>query len=186
MAEETNEEGQEQEPKKGGILGKLIPLMAVLVFLGVGAAVYLFVIAPRLTDDTTDDAAAEEMENPDGDLPMQPAMVVTLDSNFVNLMRDGDSAAPMLIYGVKLECNDQATMDLVVANQHRFEDMIMKLHDSHTRDELDDILAFKESVQKQALQKANDILKRLQGDNPAENVKITKVLHYQLAVQDQF
>jgi len=186
MAEETNEEGQEQEPKKGGMLGKLIPLMAVLVFLGIGAALYLFVIAPRLVDDTTDAAAAEEMDNPDGDLPAQPAMVVTLDSNFVNLMRDGDSPAPMLVYGVKLECNDQATMDLVVANQHRFEDMIMKLHDSHTRDELDDILAFKESVQKQALQKANDILKRLQGDNPAENVKITKVLHYQLAVQDQF
>ncbi len=186
MAEETNEETENQASKKGGLMGKLIPLAAVLLFLIVGAAVYMFVISPRLAADPSDEAAAQDMESTNSDLPLQPAMVVTLDSNFVNLMRDGDSPAPMLIYGVKLECNDQATLDLVVANQHRFEDMIMKLHDSRTRDELDDILAFKESVQKQALQKANDILKRLQGDNPAENVKITKVLHYQLAVQDQF
>ncbi|PCJ57690.1 MAG: hypothetical protein COA73_10610 [Candidatus Hydrogenedentota bacterium] len=184
MAEEVDEDVQEQSPKAGGIVGKLVPLAAVLVFLVVGAAVFMLVISPMLSDEEPDETEDMASETQGDEFPLQPAMVVTLDSSFVNLMREGDSAAPMLIYGVKLECNDQATLDLVVVNQHRFEDMVMKLHDSRTRGELDDILAFKESVQRQALQKANDILVRLQGDNPAENVKITKVLHYQMAVQD--
>ena len=41
----------------------------------------------------------------------------------------------------------------------------------------------KESIQRQAVQKSNDLLRRLQ-EKPRDDIKITAVLHQKFAVQD--
>jgi len=187
MAEETNEEILDEPVRKGGI-GKFIIPGAILMALIGGIVISKWVIVPMLageeTDAGEDKQAAFQTDSEYDELPVEFNKIIKLDQNFVNLMRSGDDPAPMLMYGVSLECNDTETFDLVTAHRHRFEDIVMKLHDSHTRDELDDILMFKESIQRKVHQKANDLLVRLQGGDPLENIKITKVVHYQLMVQD--
>jgi hypothetical protein len=91
--------------------------------------------------------------------------------------------ASILVYGVSVECNNAETATLVQTHLARFVDIINKLHDSRTRSELDNTLLMKESIQRQAVQKSNDLLRRLQ-EKPRDDIKITAVLHQKFAVQD--
>lgn len=180
MAEEVDEGQEPQEPvaKKGGGIAKIAVPVLIVIVAGVGGfATFRFVIAPMLA--TSDEVHIDE---PASELPVTPTMVV-LESSFVNVIREGDLPASTLLFGVTLECNNQATADLINAYLPRIIDMINKLHDSRTRAELDDVLVLKESIQRQALQKCNDVLKRLQ-PKPDPAIKVTAVFHHSFAVQD--
>jgi flagellar basal body-associated protein FliL len=179
MAEETNEE--EVQEKKGGIIGKLI-IPAVLVFaVAAGLGVYFLVIAPRLApDEGVEDDPAEVV----ADIPRMPAELI-LEDNYVNVLRDGNNPASTLLFGVTIECNDQATVDFITPFASRFKYIIDSLHDSRTRDELDDMLEFKRSVREQALQKLNALLIQIQGDDVNERYRITNVFHRKCFVTDQ-
>jgi flagellar basal body-associated protein FliL len=170
-------------PAKSGGLGKiLLPVGLVLVAAIAGLATYLFALAPMLAHE--DPAHADAQAHVDGhdDLPHHPE-TIALPDGFVNVIRDGDMPAAMLVYGVSIECNNHETRLLVEAHLARFVDIINKLHDSRTRAELDDTLLIKESIQRQASQKVNDLLRRLQ-EEPRDDIKITAVLHHKFAVQD--
>lgn len=171
-------------PAKSGGLGKiLLPVGLVLVAAIAGLATYLFVLAPMLALE--DSAHGDELAHTEGhhdDLPHHPE-TITLPDGFVNVIRDGEMPAAMLVYGVSIECNNHETRLLVETHLARFVDIINKLHDSRTRAELDDTLLIKESIQRQATQKVNDLLRRLQ-EKPRDDIKITAVLHHKFAVQD--
>jgi hypothetical protein len=88
------------------------------------------------------------------------------------------------MYGVTLECNNQVTADLIMANMARFADMISKLHDSRLRSELDDLKTLKISIQNDIRQKSNAMLRQLQG-KPNEDIMVTNVFHRTMIVDDK-
>lgn len=184
MAEEEAVEVTETK-KSGGKLGLILMVVGLLVAVGGGLVVYFLVIAPRFAADET---VVEDPMEPKDVIPQNP-VYYSFDAAYVNLMRDGDGPASTLLYKVNFECSDQATHALVHAYKQRFVDMLNKLHDSRTRAEVDDILLFKESVQRQALQKSNDILQQIIPPDVKEKdrsmYRITAVLHDQCMVADQ-
>lgn len=162
-------------------MGKLIVLAVVLlVAAGGGVATYWFVLAPMLSED-----GGEVVEAAEREIPLHP-VYVAFEDRFVNvIMDDPDVPASTLVYGVTFECNNQLTADLINAHLPRFVDMINKLHSSLTRDELDDTLLITESIQRQALQKANDILRKIQGEAGSPEIRVTAVSHQMFAVEDK-
>lgn len=172
------DEVTEAEGGGSGIVSTLIVVAIVLAVAGgAGLLVYRFAIAPRLAEDPA--APEAPAEDP---IPLMPVNV-EFPQKFVNIMREGNEPASTLVFQVTLECNNQPTADLINMHKIRFEDMIIKLHDSRTRDELDDVLALKTSIQRQARQKANDLLQRLGA--PPEEMQVTDVFHNLFMVQDQ-
>ena len=179
MAEPARKK-EEPAPEQSGGIGKLLlPIGLVLVAAIAGLATYLFVLSPMLANAGLD---AESKAAPEDLVPLSPVVIEFPDS-FVNVIRDGEMPASILMFGVSLECNNEQTAALVNAHRARFVDIINKLHDSRTRSELDDTLLIKESIQRQAQQKANDLLRRLQ-EGPRDDVKITAVLHHKFVVND--
>ncbi len=180
MAEEVNEERPEKEAS--GAVGKIILILGVVLVAAIaGLATYLFVLSPML-DEAAEVAASEQVSDEDP-IPLEP-VVVEFPQTPVNVIREGQAPASMLLFGVTLECENQETAALVTKHQARFRDMINKRHDSRTRSELDDVLLIKKSIQKQIKQKANDMLKQMQ-EEPADNIRITAVFHHTFTVQDQ-
>lgn len=167
--------------KSGGKMGLILALVAVLLAVGGGLAVYFFVISPKLAPGEEGDVA--EVEEPEDFIPLNPVFF-PFDQAITHIMREGDGASSMLMYKVTLECTNDATALRIETHRARFVDMLDKLHGSRTRDEVDDILSFKASIQRQALQKSNDILKRVTTDEDKEPLRVTAVFHEQLAVSD--
>lgn len=172
------------EEKKSGKLGLILMVVGLLVAIGGGLGVYFLVIAPKFV---VDEDVADEPED-EYFIPMNPVYVY-FDAAYVNLMRDGDDPASTLLYKISFECSDQDTATLIEESyKSRFVDMLNKLHDSRTRAEVDDILLFKESIQRQALQRSNDLLQRMipesiKGEDRAA-YRVTAVLHEQCMVSD--
>lgn len=177
MADEVNEEVAEE--RSGGGIGKIILVLGVVLVAAIaGLSSYLFVLKPML-----DETEVAVQIDPEDIIPLAPAMV-EFPATPVNVMREGQMPASTLLFGVTLECENALTAELVSAHRARFVDMINKLHDSKTRAELDDTFIIKESIQRQILQKANDILMRLQVES-SESIRITAVFHHTFVVQDQ-
>ena len=179
MAEEVNEELPEEE--SSGALGKIVLVLGVVLVAAIGGlTTYVFVLKPMLEEAA--EVAASEQASDEDPIPLAP-VTIEFPQTPVNVIREGQSPAATLLFGVTLECENEATAVLVRMHQARFVDMINKLHDSRTRDELDDVLLIKESIQRQALQKSNDILMRLQ-EKPNDIIRVTSVLHHTFVVQD--
>lgn len=182
MAEAKKKAEPQAEAPKGGGMGRILMLVGVVLIAAIGGlATYLFVLAPVLKDPAAEHEAKAE-DTDEHALPEHAAMV-ELPNVVVNVMREGDAPAALLSFGVTLECNNEETAHLVEEHKARFVDIINKLHESRTRKELDDTLLIKESIQRQALQKVNELLRKLQHE-PEESVKITAVLHQNFVVQD--
>ncbi len=182
-AQKEQDAPEEAEEAKGGNpLFFIIVVVLVLLIAGVaGFLVFRMFLAPKLVveEDTGEvDGGAMQLDIPENPQPM------TLDTHFVNVMRDAGEPASTLVFQVTIECANLETFALVDMHKSRFEDMITKLHDSRTRDELDDVLQLKNSIQRQAVQKSNDLIKRLQLGEPNPEIRITAVFHNTLAVQE--
>lgn len=181
MADEPKDQQQEEQSAArdfGPIIRMGMGAAAFLAAILAGLLVFRLVLAPMLAEPTV--AELDEDYEP---IPLNP-IPVRFDTSFVNVVREGDFPASTLMFGLTLECNNQIAADLVEMHRARFADMLIKLHDSRTRAELDDTLTLKNSIQRQALQKCNDLLVRLQ-DNPDPEAKITAVFHHTFTVQDQ-
>jgi len=176
LADEVNE--AQPEESSGGGIGKILLVVGVVLLAAIaGLSTYLFVLKPMLAD--MPEVALGDVEDA---IPLAPAMV-EFPQTPVNVIRDGEMPAATLLFGVTLECENAETATLVEAHRARFVDMINKLHDSRTRSELDDVLLIKQSIQQQALQKANAILMRLP-ETPIDDPRITAVFHHTFVVQD--
>ncbi len=177
MAEEK--EASEDKVKKSGKMGLIILLVLLLLAVGGGLAVYKFVIAPKLADDNG------EMNPPPPVNLIPPAPVnYPFDMSTVNLMREGDAAAGILMYQISFECLNLETSEIIELYKPRFVNMLNQLHASRTRDEVDDILLFQTSVQRQALQKANDMLEQMKLPDSEMELKVTGVFHERCMATD--
>lgn len=177
MAEEKKK--AEAEAPKGG-MGRILLLVGVVLVAAIGGlATYLFVLAPVLKDPEAHEEAKAHEEH---SMPAHP-VAVDLPNVVVNVMREGDGPSALLSFAVTIECNNAETAEIVNTHKARFVDIINKLHDSRTRKELDDTLLIKESIERQAMQKVNELLSKLQ-EEPNEEIKITAVLHQNFVVQD--
>lgn len=175
MTEEVNEEQESPKRNLGGII-KIASAGAFVLVAGIaGVFVYKLLLAPMLAppDDAEGAVSVEE-------IPLNPVHVV-FESSFASVRREGDLPASTLVYSLTLECRNQDTADLVILFKPRFTDMLIGLHESKTRSELDDAIRLKDSIKKQALQKCNDLLRQLSGDD----LKVTAVLYANFAVVDQ-
>lgn len=176
-----------EAPAKGGGMGRLVMMAGVILVAAIGGlATYLFILAPVLKDPAAEHGEAhadEHGEHGEEEHIPHHAVNVELPTVVVNVMREGDGPAPLLQFGVTLEVSNHDTELMVEKYKGRFVDIINKLHDSRTRKELDDTLLIKESIQRQALQKCNELLKKVQ-EKPSDENKVTAVLHHTFVVQD--
>lgn len=183
MADKKEKKAEEPQ-KSGGGMGRLLMMAGVVLVAAIGGlATYLFILAPVLKDPAAEHGEEHAEEHGEEEHVPHHAINVQLPTVIVNVMREGDEPASYLQFGVTIECSNHATELMVEQYKGRFVDIINKLHDSKTRKELDDTLLIKESIQRQALQKCNELLKKAQ-EKPNDENKITAVLHHTFVVQD--
>ncbi len=181
MAEEQQAEAA-PAPKSGGLMKFILP--AIIIVVAVIGALLLFqlVVKPRLASN---DNGSEEAPPP----PAIPLEGVTVDfaefTTNAKLDPDEDGPAALFMYHVALECSNQAVADLVGANQPRFRDIIGRVHEFRTRDELNDPL-LKKSIKKQVLQEANQALTELLRENAGPENRITAVFYDKWFIYDRF
>lgn len=180
MSEETPETQEQPSEKGGGGIFKIaIAAVIILCAAGGGFGTYRFVLAPMLAPPET-----EEDREPKAYIPSNPVALDFID-NFVNvIMEEKGVPASTLVFAVTFECNNQATADFVSMHMARFTNLVNNLHQGRTREELDQLGNFEESVQRQLMQKANALLQRLQIE-PQEDIRITGVFHRVLMVDDK-
>lgn len=168
--------------KSSGMMGKLIALVVVVLIAAVGGLLtYKLVLAPTLDRKEPVKAEHDEEEDeetiPEGsipfDLPEAQAEVRAEDPNMPN---------SILMYSVSLVCANEETHLLVEKNKQWFISMLADLHRGRTKTELRDDKV-KRSIESQALQEANSILRRFQKE-PNEEIRIIKVLHLKFSVFD--
>lgn len=175
MADEVK---SEEAPAKGNPVIRIVLVGVLVLTAGAGGfATWVFVLAPMLESPEADTVEAAEPS-----IPLNPVMFPFEDA-FVNVIMDADLPASTLVYGVTFECANPETIALVTAHKARFVDMLLKLHSGLHRKDLDAPMLIQESIQRQALQKANDILKRLGADPKV--VRITAVFHHSFLVDDK-
>jgi flagellar basal body-associated protein FliL len=177
MADEVSP--PEPQPSGGGLLRTAGMIAAIVVLAGLsGLAAYAFVLAPLLRSEITLEAAADT-------IPIS-AVEVPFETTYVNLlMPSEDMPASMLLFAITLSCANQATADIIRLHRARFSDVIMKLHDGRTRSEvMSDPRVLKESIQKQVVQETNQVLRRLQGNQVNEHIRVIDALHTQFYASD--
>lgn len=183
MADEEVAGAPDADKGKSPVIKLVILGVMILMAAGVGFATWSLVLK-----DLVQPPDLEEVEvatTSDFEIPMYPVYFEMPDA-FVQLQREGvDYAASLFTYKVSLECNNQATADFIDMRLPRFQGMIQELHLNLTRAEMDLGLSLQKSIQRQALQKCNDMLRQMQGDAIDEEIRITAVLHTQWAVSDQ-
>ncbi|MBI5095118.1 MAG: hypothetical protein HZB26_22115 [Candidatus Hydrogenedentes bacterium] len=168
---------------KGSFLGKIGLYAGVAIVAAVLAvAVFLFVIKPKLTAEPGAEGAVEEKGGKGKEAevitPVQfdPAMTTIL-------MNDPNVPASILMFQVSMECANAETAELVKQHKSKFAAMLSELHSYRHREELNDP-ATKKSIEKVALQKANDILQQYLV-KPDPKIKIVDVFHESWVVEDK-
>lgn len=183
MADEEKEEAPEAKKGSSPLIKFAVLGAVILIAAGGGLATWTFALKDMLQPPDIEDI--EVATTPDFDIPMNPVYLEMPDA-FVQLLREGDDfPASFFTYTVSLECNNEATVDFIEGRLPRFRDMLNDLHTDRTRAEMEGGLHLKKSIQRQALQKCNDMLRQMQGDNVDEDIRVTAVLHTQWAVSDQ-
>ena len=167
---------EENAGKEGSssLVGKLVMTGVVVLVPSILALVaFKMVLVPMLGE------AVKEDDGPPIDVidPNERTMRFKLPEETVLTERDS-GGSQMLIYSVDIACDSQATLDLIVREQNRFETLLSTLHRNRTEAELKDPV-FQESLLDQAKQKMNVLLKRLA---PEEEHMVTNVQHHQFAV----
>lgn len=176
MAEELNEEAGGE--KKSSLMGTIILLViALLVPALLGLGLYMVVLKPKLTMETT--AAA----TPTDDIPPFPETMQTVvfDETHVTVQtEDPDLAAPLLIMQVALSCADGPTSALIDSKKEYFAAEILSVHQGRTRAELNDPLV-QNSILEQIRQRSNILLKRL---SPKMEMTVLKAMYLKFAIMD--
>jgi len=97
------------------------------------------------------------------------------------LVEESELSSPALLqYSVALACANQKTALLVESWNQMFVAILVELHDSRTKAELNDPVV-KESILRQAKQEANALLKRVQ-EKEDPTVEIIEVMYTEYTV----
>ena len=180
MAEEQEPEVA-PAPKRSRAMRFILPASVVLFAACLALFLYNFFVKERLLGPS--DATAQE-----DDALSTPTDTVTVDfedfTTNAKLNSDEGGAAPLFIYSVTLECSNQKVADIVLANKPRFRDIIGRVHEFRTRDELNDPL-FKKSITAQVLQETNQALNDLLRGEAGPQNRITAVFYHDWFIYDR-
>jgi hypothetical protein len=179
MADEEVKEGGGEKKEGGGLIFRIAIIAVILIVPLVAAIVtWQLVLAPQL-------AASDEDPMPEDDAQALAANAVTVafEQQYASLIpSDPQFPAATLIYSIGLECANPETAGLVELHRERFQSVVTEKHRHLNRDEAEDRLLI-ESIEKQILLEANDLLKRYQA-SPAPEIRIIDVFHSQWYVTD--
>ncbi|HOZ47417.1 MAG TPA: hypothetical protein PLO37_13730 [Candidatus Hydrogenedentes bacterium] len=174
----AEEERVEQTKPKSGSVGKIVLIVVLIIVPAMAAlATYRFVLAPMFAPPE-EQQAPPESENK---IPLGAVMV-----DFSELRATVDTGNPnkpaLLQYSVTMACANSETLLLIEAWRQLFQAMLVRLHDSRTKDELVDAAA-KDEMLRQIKQEANTILKRIQKSEDSE-VRVLEVMYTEYTVLD--
>jgi len=178
MVDDANlEEVVPQEEGASKSKSKLLIVVASVVLVAVvcGILTYKLAIAPMFAEDQPEEDKEPKIPGSVVSVPFEQGIATVI-------MPDPDIPASQLLFRVTLDCRNLKTATLIEAHKPRFEAMIHELHEFRTRKELTDPLV-KESIEKQALQKANEILRQLQ-EEPDPTIEVIDVFHVEFLVHD--
>lgn len=167
MADEQAPEQSGSPVVRGLIFGGIVVLTAAIA----GLLVFRFLLQPML--------APAEAGAPEG---LPPGMI-TYDFPEMNVSvipDDPEFPTPILIFQVAVACKNPLTAELIAANRSWFMSMLNDVHQYKTKSELNDPQV-KESMRRQAMQKANALLGELA---PGQDVEVIRVLHTKYFVYD--
>lgn len=150
MAEE-NPQQVAQTPKSGGLSKFVMPIAVLLGAAVVALVLFKYVLLPRLSGEPK-----PKEEVAEGPVELTPVEFPDFTTNVKTT--NPEEASGLFIYSVTLECGSKLAAEVVGAHKSHFRDLISRLHEFKTREELNDPL-FKDSVKKQVLQEANEALK---------------------------
>jgi flagellar basal body-associated protein FliL len=180
MAEEQQPEAAEA-PKSGSLMKFILPAIIVVVAIIGAMLLFQLFVKPRLASSGN---GSEEAAPP----PSIPLEGVTVDfeefTTNAKLDPDEEGAAALFIYHVALECSNQDVADLIGARKPRFRDIIGRVHEFRTRDELNDPL-LKKSIKKQVLQEVNQALTELLGEDAGPENRVTAVFYDKWFIYDR-
>ncbi|MCP4639232.1 MAG: hypothetical protein GY851_02295 [bacterium] len=180
MADDEQLEKAEPSGKGGGLVRMLAVTLGIVLIGATGALlVFVFVLRPMMQPP--------DIPNEDDEPRLPPILPTAVTHDFPETyasveMPSPDMPASTLLYQVSFECADAMTKELVTAHQARFIDMLGDLHRHRSREEWNDPMVV-EGVKKQALRKANEIVKRLQVEVVPE-IRVTAVFYKQFYVAD--
>jgi flagellar basal body-associated protein FliL len=177
-------EAPAKEAPKGSLMGKLgLYLGVAVVAAGLAVAVFLFVLKPKLSaepgaEGKTSEAkkGGKEAEEKVTSFQFEPAMATVL-------MSDPAMPASLLMYQVSMECANEKTAAMVKEHKSKLASMLADLHSFRRREELNEPQT-KKSIEKVALQKANDILQTYL-EKPDPKIKIIEIFHESFVVEDK-
>ncbi|GMV99633.1 MAG: hypothetical protein AMXMBFR84_07720 [Candidatus Hydrogenedentota bacterium] len=170
---EGDKDTKAKEAGKGSPLIKwLVLILAPILIAAIcGLVLWAFVLKPMLN-------AEEPPPPPDDMIPIDSRTVDLPESNTTIIMPSTEYQASILQYQVALVCADARTEQMVNDNKSRFVDLARRLHSYKTREELQHPMV-EESIRRQILQEANQLLLRLPDPAGGEGgpPKIIEVLH---------
>ena len=161
MAEEQEAQAQPEGGGSSAVRKIGVAVGIVLVAAIAALLVFQFVFKPLLQEP------AQVADEQIGEKIPDTVETVAFEKNFVSVVMPSDDVpASTLLYTVNLECSNPEVAMLVERHRPRFEDMLQSLHRNRTRDDWNDPMVL-EDIKRQALQKANELLQRLQPEvNP--------------------
>ena len=190
MAEE-----QEQAPEAQGGAGKAlfwkvgVVVGTVLIMMTAALLVFTLVVNPRLQGGPEDPIPGPDEPN-QSKIPATAVMVDFDEAIVAAVMSDPNLPTSMLLYQISLECSNQTTAGIVARGKAHFIDMLGELHRGRTREELEDG-GVRDGIRSLALQKSNELLRRLQTQEEDEaeakagvRNRVTAVLYIQFTLTD--
>jgi flagellar basal body-associated protein FliL len=170
MAEDAKK-GQDSKSGGSSPIGTIIVLLCIILGTGICALlVFNFFLKDKLAGSEDTETATEA--------PLTGLVPVTIEDGMAAIkMRDPEMVPGTLLYTVTFECANQATADVISANKSRFVDMLRRLHSNLSEADCADP-AIPDSIQRQALDQANDHLRKLEPD-PEKGIRVTNVYHDQ-------
>lgn len=160
MADEQN---QEQAPKKkSSLLGTLIPLVVIVLCAAIAAVgLFMFVIKPRLGDETKDPVETVETIPPEVTPLELESMQAAVQSS------DPDMPGLVLVYQVVVYCADPLTSQFIQDKMAFFRPIVDRLHRNRTKSEVTDA-DIQDEILRQITMKFNDKLKELGAEEGQE------------------
>jgi len=173
------EEKAAPAPQKGGGIGMVMAVVIVVVSLGGGIAISKFFLQPKLQHT----ALVPVGEEADNKIPESSATFGFEQASTTVCSDEPNGPSGILQYKVAVVCSNEETLKLVEKNKDWFVAMLAELHSNKTRSELMDP-QIKKSIQKQALQEANSLLRRFELKQAKTEPSIIEVLHMEFNVFD--
>jgi flagellar basal body-associated protein FliL len=183
-----SEEAAAPAPPPKRSIWRIILAAAIVILAAAIAALLVYQFFLRSDSEASEQTAesAENMAEAEGTQSVLPegATEVAFDQANVTVRKEPESDRPasLLLYKVSFLVSSPEAATLVKSHRSWFVDMLRELHSDLPRQDLENKLVV-ESIKKQALARANNILDEL---GALERDRVLKVFHEEFLIYDQY